>query len=106
MLGRWSAHTLRSLHEAIHASFTPEPITADLSTTWDVKFTVNAVYPSAKYSRHHSFRFQKGKGEYAEHVEMCYRNWSKCKRKEWLPNETGDIICTLNLEPKGSPSIL
>jgi hypothetical protein len=48
MLGRWSAHTLRSLHEAIHASFTPEPITADLSTTWDVKFTVNAVYPSAK----------------------------------------------------------
>jgi hypothetical protein len=58
------------------------------------------------YSRHHSFRFQKGKGEYAEHVEMCYRNWSKCKRKEWLPNETGDIICTLNLEPKGSPSIL
>ena len=102
MLGRWSAHTLRSLHEAIHASFTPEPITADLSTTWDVKSQLMLK----NYSCHHSFRFQKGKGEYAEHVEMCYRNWSKCKWKEWLPNETGDIICTLNLEPKGSPSIL
>ena len=33
-------------------------------------------------------------------------NWSKFKRKEWLPNETGDIIRTLNVAPKGSPSIL
>lgn len=106
-LGRQSAHTLQSLHEAIHASFTPEPITADLSTIWDVKSWLQPYIPALKdHSRHHSFRFQKDKGKYAEHIEMFYRNWSKCKRKEWLPSKPEDIIRTLDVVPTGSPSIL
>ncbi|CAB4000928.1 Hypothetical predicted protein [Paramuricea clavata] len=101
-LGRQSAHTLQS-----HASFTPDPITADLSTIWDVKSWLQPYNPALKkHSRHHSFRFQKGKGKYAEHIEMCYRNWSKCKWKEWPPTKPEDIIRTLDVVPTGSPSIL
>jgi hypothetical protein len=107
MLGRQSAHTLQSLHEAIHACFTPEPITADLSTIWGVKSCLMPYIPTLKsHSRHHSFRLQKGKGKYAEHIKMCYRIWSKCKRKKWLRTKPKDIIRTLDVVPTGSPSIL
>ncbi len=106
-LGRQSALMLPSLHEAIHASFTPEPITADFSTIWDLKSWLKPCFPALQnHSRHHSFRFVKGKGKYAEHVEMCYRNWSKCQKKEWLPTESKDIIHTLDILPNGAPSTL
>ena len=106
-LGRQSALTLRSLHEAIHASFKPEPITADLSTIWDLKSWLKPYTPALQnHSRHHSFRFQKGQGKYTKQVEMCYRNWSKTNKKEWLPTDQNDIIRTLDVVPHGAPSIL
>ena len=46
---------------------------------------------------------QMEQGKYAKQVEMCYRNWSKTNKKEWLPN---DIICTLDVVPHGAPSVL
>ena len=65
-LEKQSAFTLRALHQAIHASFTPEPITADLSHVWDVKSWLKPYIPALQnHSRHHSFRFQKGKGIHA-----------------------------------------
>jgi hypothetical protein len=106
MLGKRSGHTVRSLHEAIHASFTPEPISADLSHVWDVKSWLKE-YISAllNHSCHHSFLFQKGKGKDVEKIQMLYRNWSKSKSKEWLPTDS-DGICMLDVVPKGAPSIL
>ena len=106
-LGRQSALTLRSLHEAIHASFKPEPITPDLSTIWDLKSWLKPYTPALQnHSHHHSFRFQKGQGKYAKQVEMCYRNWSKTNKKEWLPTDPNNIIRTLDVVPHGAPSIL
>ncbi len=105
-LGKQSAHTIRSLHKAIHASFTPEPISADLSHVWDVKAWLKTYIPALQnHSRHHSFRFQKGKGKHVKHIEMSYRNWSKSRRKEWLPTDS-DAIWMLDVVPKGAPSIL
>ena len=37
---------------------------------------------------------------------MCYRNWSKTNKKEWLPTDPNDIIRTLDVVPHGAPSIL
>ena len=106
-LGRQTALTLRSLHEAIHASFKPVPITADLSTIWDLKLWLKPYTPALQnHSRHHSFRFQKGQGKYAKQVEMCYRNWSKMNKKEWLPTDPNDIIRMLDVVPRGASSIL
>ena len=105
-LKKQSAHTLRRLHEAIHASFTPEPISADLSHVWDVKSWLKSYIPALQnHSRHHSFRFQKGKGKHTKYIEMSYRNWSKSNRKEWLPTDS-DAIRMLDVVPKGAPSIL
>ena len=105
-LGKQSAHTLRSLHEVIHSSFTPEPISADLSHVWDVKSWLKPYIPALQnHSRHHSFRFQKGKGINEKNIEMTYRNWSKSTRKEWLPSDSSPV-CMLDVISKGAPSIL
>ncbi len=105
-LGKQSAHTIRSLHKAIHASFTPEPISADLSHVWDAKAWLKTFIPTLQnHLRHHSFRFQKGKGKHVQHIKMSYRNWSKLRRKEWLPTDS-DAIRMLDVVPKGAPSIL
>jgi hypothetical protein len=99
-LGKQSAHTIRSLHEAIHASFTPEPISADLSHVWDVNAWLKTYIPTLQnHSRHYSFRFEKGKGKHVKHIEMSYRNWLKSRRKEWLPTDS-DAICMLDLYQK------
>ena len=105
-LGKQPAHTLPSLHKVIHASFTPEPISADLSHVWDVKSWLKSYIPALQnHSRHHSFRFQKGIGKNAKYIEMSYRNWSKSNRKEWLPTDS-DAVRMLDVVPKGAPSIL
>ena len=82
-LAKTTATTLHGLHKTIHESFTPEPITVDLSNIWDFKSWLEPHIPALQHhSRPHSFRFKKKESGF---VEMDYRDWSVSGKKSWKP---------------------
>lgn len=97
-LSKKPAVTLPQLHQVIHESFSPEPITIDMANLCDVKSWITPhVSKLINHSRHHAFRFKFSSGV----IKMCYRNWSKAEPKEWKP-----AVSILNEMPVGMPALL
>ena len=100
-LAKTTATTLPKLHEVMHNSFDPEPISADINNVWDIKSWLSSHLSGLRHhSRPHAFRFKKNNDGLCE---MHYRNWSHSGKKEWRkPEEPLEI---LDKVVKGVPEV-